>query len=279
VEPKSVLDSLRNRRIALAESRELDLLAGMLEREGAIVLRCPLVSIHDAPDAKPVEAWLRRLIGDGMQDVILYTGEGLRRLLGFAERAGLRADFVAALMRVRKITRGPKPVRALRENGLQPDLVTEVPTTEGLIALLKGENLVGRSVGLQIYGQEPNRQMVDFLTSSGATVDIVAPYIYASEADDHQVEECIRQLADGRIDAIAFTSSPQIQRLEDVAAKTNMSHALRQGLSRAKVAAIGPVMAAELERRGLHADVMPETSYTMKPLVKSIARMLTAAGP
>jgi hypothetical protein len=50
-------------------------------------------------------------------DLILYTGEGVRRLVGFAERAGLRDDFVAALGRVKKITRGPKPVRALREIG------------------------------------------------------------------------------------------------------------------------------------------------------------------
>ena len=267
-------DSLTNRRIALAESRELDLLASMLEREGAVVLRCPLVSIRDVPAAAPVEAWLKRLAAGTMQDVIFYTGEGLRRLLGFAERVGMKAEFISALTRVRKITRGPKPVRALREVGLEPDLVTDVPTTAGLIAIIEPLKIEGRHIGLQIYGQEPNRQLVDFLVSQGAVVDIVAPYIYSSEADDLLVIDCIHQLADGRIDAIAFTSSPQIQRLEDVARENELSHALRLGLSRTKIAAVGPIMAAELERRGFHADVMPESSFTMKPLVKSIARML-----
>ncbi|MEF8792088.1 hypothetical protein [Thiohalorhabdus sp.] len=42
--------SLKGRRIALPESRELDLLAGMLEERGAEAVRYPLVSIHDNPE-------------------------------------------------------------------------------------------------------------------------------------------------------------------------------------------------------------------------------------
>lgn len=268
---------LQNRKIALAESRELDLLAGMLEREGASVVRCPLVVIKDVADAAPVEAWIKRIISGSCDDVVFYTGEGMRRLLGFAERAGLRDDFLAALKRVRKVTRGPKPVKALREAGLSPDLTAEVPTTDGLIASLGRERLKGRRIGLQIYGQEPNAQLVDFLKAQGAIVDIVAPYIYASETEDVEVEAFIRRLANGEIDVLAFTSSPQIQRLEDVAKKAGLAAELKQGLARIKVAAIGPVMAAELERRGIHADAMPATSFTMKPLVKAIARLLTPA--
>jgi uroporphyrinogen-III synthase len=267
---------LDNRKIALAEARELDLLAGMLEREGAAVLRCPLVAIKDAPDAAPVEAWLKRVISGGCDDIIFYTGEGIRRLLGFAARAGAKDDFIAALTQVRKITRGPKPVKALRENGLEPDLTAEAPTTDGLIATLQRLSLKGRRVGVQIYGQEPNTKFVDFLTGAGAEVHLVAPYIYASDADNAQVESCIRKLADGEIDVIAFTSSPQLRRLEEVATQAGLSATLKQGLTRAKIAAVGPIMAAELERRGIKADAMPETSFTMKPLVKAIARLLAA---
>ena len=80
----------------------------------------------------------------------------MRRLVGFADRAGLKADFIAALKRVRKITRGPKPVKALREQGLEPDLTASAPTTDGLIATLSQQSMSGRTVGLQIYGQDPN---------------------------------------------------------------------------------------------------------------------------
>ena len=99
---------------------------------------------------------------------------------------------MAALGRVNKITRGPKPVRALREIGLSPDLAVKVPTTDGIIAALEGNTLRERSVSVQIYGQAQNLKLVAFLEAHGATVDLVASYIYFSEADDHCVEALIR---------------------------------------------------------------------------------------
>src|SRR5437899_11634634 len=98
--------ALANRTVALAEGRQLEELAQMLEREGATALRCPMVSILDAPDAEPVLAWLRELIAGRLDYVILMTGEALRRLLGFAERAGLREQVIAALGKTRTVTRG-----------------------------------------------------------------------------------------------------------------------------------------------------------------------------
>src|SRR5258707_13307882 len=114
---------LEGRTAALAEGRQLEELARMLESEGAIALRCPLVSILDAPDPGPVVAWLGDLAADRFGYVVLMTGEALRRLLGFAEREGLREPGGAALARTKTVTRGPKPVRALREIGVKPTKV------------------------------------------------------------------------------------------------------------------------------------------------------------
>lgn len=267
-------EALKDRRIALAEARELDMLAGMFERAGAETVRCPLVAIRDAPDAAPVEAWIRRAIAGTFDDLILYTGEGLRRLVGFARRAGLQQEFVAALARVRKITRGPKPVRALREIGLAPDLTAKEPTTEGLIATLESEPLAGRTVGVQTYGQEPPTRLVGFLESRGVRVDVVAPYVYASAAEDQRVAALIRDMAEGCVDVIAFTSSPQVQRLVEVAEKAGLRETLDEGFRRTKVAVIGPVAAAELARLGVRPDATAETPYAMKRLVTAIERLL-----
>src|SRR5262245_45238190 len=111
---------LEGRTIALAEGRQLEELAQMLEKEGAATLRCPMLSILDAPDPGPVVAWLRDLIADRFGVVVLLTGEGLRRLLGFAEREGIRDAAIAALARTQTVTRGPKPVKALKEVNLSP---------------------------------------------------------------------------------------------------------------------------------------------------------------
>ncbi|HUI61197.1 MAG TPA: uroporphyrinogen-III synthase, partial [Steroidobacteraceae bacterium] len=172
---------LSGRVIAIPETREVEIFAAMLERRGATVIRCPMVAIRDAPDPAPVIRWSRELAQGRRDDLILLTGEGLRRILGCLERnaAELRAEFIQALAKVRKITRGPKPARALRELGLKPDIAALTPTTEGVIDSLRAYDLKGRSVGLQLYGTEPNRPLVEFLESAGASVSVVAPYVYA----------------------------------------------------------------------------------------------------
>ena len=139
---------LAGRRIVVGETRELELLAQMLERQGAETIRCPLISIHDNPDETQVIDWLIRFIATPPDDLVLMTGEGLGRLLGFAQRAGLEADLIATLKKVRKIARGPKPVRRLRTLGLVADVHAEPPTSAGVIAVLAREKLEGRRLAV-----------------------------------------------------------------------------------------------------------------------------------
>src|SRR6516165_9645458 len=141
---------LANRTIALAETRQLEELAEMLEKEGARTLRCPLLDILDAPDEAAVLDWLHQLTASEFQWVVLLTGEGLRRLVALAARHGLRESAIAALSRTRTLTRGPKPVRALREIGLSPTLVAQAPTTDGVIVSLRGLDLRGQTFGVQL---------------------------------------------------------------------------------------------------------------------------------
>jgi len=266
--------SLSGRTIALPETRELDRLAQMLTAEGATTLRCPLVAIRDAPDPRPVEAWLRALAAGGMDDVVFLTGEGLRRLLAAAARIGLRAEVVAALGRARKITRGPKPARALHEIGLASDLPAAVPTSAGVIDELRVLDLRGRRVGVQLYGEEPNRPLIDFLGQAGAQALAVAPYVYASGSDDAAVADLIGALGDGRVDAIAFTSASQVDRLWQVAGAAGSEPQLRAGLARVRVAAIGPIVDEALAARGVRIDVMPEKAFVMRRLVDALAAAL-----
>lgn len=259
--------------IALAEGRQLEELALMLEKEGATPLRCPMVSILDAPDEAPILAWLDRLIAGQFDTVILLTGEGLRRLLGFAERAGKRPAVIDALSRTRTVTRGPKPVRALKEVGLSPALVADVPTTEGVIAALKSQELSGKTVGVQLYSPA-NPPLLDFLQAAGATAFPILPYVYAPATDAQRVADLIRQMAAGQVQAICFTSSPQVDRLWEVAVEQQLEPALQQGFQRVKVAAVGPVVADNLKLRGRAPDICPEQGFVMKNLVQHIKREL-----
>jgi uroporphyrinogen-III synthase len=262
---------LAGQTVALAEGRQLEELAQLLEKEGATALRCPLLSILDAPDPAPVVAWLRDLAAGRFAYVVLLTGEGVRRLLGFAERAGLRAEFVAALARAHTLTRGPKPVRALKELGLAPSEVAGVPTTEGVIAALARHELRGRAVGVQLYSPS-NPPLTDFLAAAGAEIHSVLPYVYAPQADAARVADLIGRLERGEVAVLVFTSSPQVDRLYEVAAERGLDAAVRQGLGRTRVAAVGPVVADNLRRRGAKVDVCPEQGWVMKNLVQQIKR-------
>src|SRR5262245_60385834 len=240
---------LTGRTVALAEGRQLEELIRLLEAEGASCLRCPLLGILDAPDAGAVEAWLRDLIAGHFALVILMTGEAVRRLAGFAERAGLRDDYVAALGRTRLLARGPKPVQALRELGLPGAPVSKAPTTDGVIATFQGEDLSGRTVGLTLYGNA-NPALEGFLARAGASVRPVLSYVYAPAADDDRVADLIDRLEAGGVDALVFTSSPQVERLYAVAARRDLGLTLAAGLARTCVAAVGPVVADALREHG-----------------------------
>jgi uroporphyrinogen-III synthase len=266
---------LEGRTIALAEGRQLEELARLLEKEGAVALRCPLVSILDAPDPAPVVAWLRDLVADRFSHVVLLTGEGLRRLLGFAERAGMRAEVLAALGRVRTVTRGPKPVQALREVGLVPSQVAGQPTTAGVIEALRQEPLQGRTVGVQLYN-EANPPLIEFLLSIGASARTVSPYIYAPAADAQRVADLIQRIGRGEVDVVVFTSSPQVDRLYEVARERGLEQALADAWQRTRVAAVGPVVAENLRQRQAPVHICPQQGFVMKNLVLQITRSLGA---
>jgi uroporphyrinogen-III synthase len=255
---------LAGRVVAVPETREIDVFAAMLERRGAQVVRCPMVAIRDAPDPAPVLQWSRELAAGSFDDLVLLTGEGLRRILARIDHSepALKESFVAALTRLRKITRGPKPARALRELGMKPDIAAERPTTEGVIASLKPFDLKGRRFGVQLYGTEPNRPLVDFLETAGAKVSTVAPYVYADAADNEAILTLLKRILAGEVDAIAFTSTPQVERLFAVAPAESITAALAKTV----VAAVGPVVADTLRRHGIQARVMPEESFFLKPL-------------
>jgi uroporphyrinogen-III synthase len=266
---------LEGRTVALAEGRQLEELAQMLEKEGAIALRYPMVSILDAPDAAPVIAWLRELIAGRFDCVVLMTGEALRRLLGFADRAGLRDAVIAALGKTRTLTRGPKPVQALKQFGLAPSKIAEAPTTDGVIAALRSEPLQDRAVGVTLYG-EPNPTLEQFLEKAGAHVRTVLPYVYAPATDAERIAELIERLAQGEVDLFIFTSSPQVDRLYEVAAQRGLLARLQQGMDRTRVAAVGPVVAENLKHRGARVDICPEQGFVMKNLVQQIKRAVQA---
>jgi len=87
-------------------------------------------------------------------------------------------------------------------------------------------------------------------------------------------------MAQGRIDAIALTSSGQVRRLIEVARAHRCEARLREGLARTPIASVGPVVSEELKSHGLRADISPANeAYFMKPLISAMAAALGKTSP
>lgn len=270
---REALGSLQGQLVAVPESRQLDVLEDLLRKRGAQVMRVPLISILDTPDAAPVLRWLREFIACPPDYFIILTGEGLRRLLGFAQREGIEAAFREALAGVCRICRGPKPGRALKEIDLKPDMLGKAPTTAGILETLAELPIEHKRIAVQLYGEEPNLPLMEYLRSRQACALPVAPYVYAPRSDEDRVLELIEALAAGKITMMTFTSQPQYTRLLSVARTHGVEERLSAGLARVHVAAVGPVVAEQLRQAGVSVAVMPESLFFMKPMVTELVRL------
>src|SRR6201991_297506 len=273
-------DRLNGYRILILETREEAQFSRVLTEQGADVVQCPMFTIHDAPDPAPVEAWIRRFVDRPFDDLVLMTGEGLRRLMKVVRRLDVEKDFIAALGKARKFARGPKPGRALRELGLEPQVTTEKPTSEGIAEMLARLDLSGHRVALQLYPDKDHGKLVGAITAQGAEVDTVLPYVYDAQAADTNIVTAIDEMAEGRIDAIALTSSGQVRRLLEVAQAHHCEARLREGLAHTPIASVGPVVSDELKSHGLRTDIPPANdAYFMKPLISAMAAALGKTAP
>jgi uroporphyrinogen-III synthase len=267
-------------RILILETREEAQFSRLLSEQGADVLQCPMFTIRDAPDPAPIEAWIRLFIDRPFDDLVLMTGEGLRRMMKVAQRIGVDQEFIAAIGKAKRFARGPKPVRALREIGLEADVQTETPTSEGVAIMLAKEDLNGHRVGLQLYPDKDHSKLIAAITSYGASIEMVLPYIYDGQAAETNIVAAIDEMAQGRVDAIALTSSGQVRRLIDVARAHGYEDRLSEGLTKTPIASVGPVVSEELAANGIRTDIYPANdSFFMKPLISAMAVALNKTPP
>src|SRR5229473_204998 len=171
-------------RVVSFESRLAAETAAMIERYGGRATVAP--SMREAPleDNQAAFEFADRILAGGFDIVILLTGVGVRQLFCVMEMRHLRAAIVAALSRVVTVARGPKPVAALRELGLEPTITIPEPNTwrELLASLGPQGNLTGKRVAVQEYGIS-NRNLIAGLEARGAQVMTVPVYRWTLPVD------------------------------------------------------------------------------------------------
>lgn len=210
----------------------------------------------------------RQLRAGDFDAVILLTGVGTRylvRILG-------EAEIVPALRNVTLIARGPKPVAALREFGLQPTVTVPEPNTwRELIAAIEGRP--ERRFAVQEYGR-PATELVEALRVRGAEVTPVPVYQWDLPEDRGPLEEAARRLARSQFDAVLFTTSFQLVHLLRVAAELGVEDGVRTGLHKARLCSIGPTTTETLREYGFEPAVEashPKLGYLVKEAAETFA--------
>ncbi|WP_168566274.1 uroporphyrinogen decarboxylase [Crateriforma spongiae] len=245
-------------RVAALESRRADDMQRLIERQGGQAFVSP--SMREVPIEPNREAidFAYRVITGEINVVILMTGVGFRYLLRAIERHVDRQRFLDALSDVTTICRGPKPVAAMREVGIQPThRVGEPNTWRELLQLIDQQVPVANStVGLQEYGVT-NSSLVAGLEARGATVANVKVYGWEFPVDTGPLEQNVRAIAEGQRDVLLLTSAHQVVNMLRMAQQMNLVRSLRDGLSRTVVASIGPTTSQMLEECELSVDLEP----------------------
>jgi len=261
-------------RVLALESRRGEELARLIETYGGRPVVAP--AMREVPLESNQEAleFVRALLRDEFDMVIFLTGVGTRALAGVAETLGPREEYAAALRRVRVVARGPKPVAALRELGVTPNVSAPEPNTwRELLHALDAEAASQPTRGLRIAVQEygvASEELLTGLQERGARVTRVPVYRWALPEDVAPLRAAVRALAREEIDVVLFTTSIQVSHLLQIASEMSQEEPLRTGLRRCAIASIGPTTSEELRSHGLEADLEP-SHPKMGFLVKEVA--------
>jgi uroporphyrinogen-III synthase len=234
-------------------------MAELVRRHGGHPLVAP--SMREVPlseNSAPLELFQKLEAGE-IDLVILLTGVGTRTMVDAVASRYSRQRIADLLGSVTVLARGPKPVAALKELGLQPALTAPEPNTwkEALAILDASVELAGKRVAVQEYGVT-NAELLTGLEARGAKILRVPVYRWALPEDIAPLQAAIREITEGKADVVIFTSANQVENVFKVAHQDGIDSELPEALRRALVVSIGPVCSEALGNFGLKPDFEPE---------------------
>jgi uroporphyrinogen III methyltransferase/synthase len=214
---------LLGRTVAVTRARaQASALAARLRELGAAVVEAPAIRVE------PLDAELPDLAA---YDLLCVTSpNGAHELMARVRDArALTGPTIAVI--------GPGTARALREHGIEADIVPSRSVAEGLVAAL-AEIPVRRA--LIARAEEARDVLADGLRTRGAEVDILGLYRTVAEP----LDDSVRAAALGA-DYATFTS----------ASSARFFHAAAGTLSGPRLVSIGPATSAAIRELGFAPDV------------------------
>ena len=250
--------SLNGLKIVAFESRRAAEIAELIRRYGGEPFVAPSMREVPLQENRAALELLPDLEAGKLDLLILMTGVGTRTLNQVLLTQFSQARITAALQRVKLVARGPKPVAALKELGLQSAITVPEPNTwrEVLSTLDAAVDLRGKRIAVQEYGI-PNPELTSTLTDRGATVSTISIYRWDLPQDVEPLRHAIETIAQGDAEVVLFTNGAQVDHLFRIAAENNNTDSLREGFQRAVVGSVGPICTQVLEQYGIDPDIEP----------------------
>lgn len=251
-------ESLNGLRVAAFESRKADDMRKLIRRLGGIPLVAPSMQEVPLEDQKEVFKFGQRLTEQTVDIVLLLTGVGTRALIEALSTKYSKEVTLNALAATTIIVRGPKPIVALTEYGLKPEIVVPEPNTwKDIISTIDKEDQVkGKRIAVQEYGAS-NEQLIAELKSRFSEVIIVPVYRWALPDNLAPLKEVIKAICDQRIDVMLFTSATQVDHLMQVAHSMQLGNVLLSATKHCVIASIGPICSEALKRHKINIDIEP----------------------
>jgi uroporphyrinogen III methyltransferase/synthase len=254
--------------------RQASNLARLLSEQGAIPVELPAIEIEPVEDNGALDAAIGRL-RDGAYAWCGFTSANAVEL--FFERLHETGADARAFAGAQVFAIGPATAEALREHGIDADVVPQEYVAEAIVEALtpgpggQAPSLTGGGVRpgdrvLLPRAESARPELVTGLEALGAAVDEIPVYRAAVPSDPDP--ETLAAVREGRIDIVTFTSSSTVRNLlsllgEDARALT--------GNPRPLIACIGPITAKTARESGLTVDVVAE-EYTVEGLVEALVK-------
>lgn len=248
-----------------------DEMAGLIRRHGGVPYGAPVLQENYLKDSPEVQQAINDVCAGRVDTAIFLTGVGANAMMGIADAMGRLAEFEAALREITIVARSPKPGRILRRHKIPIAVMPPEPyTSSDLTAAMAGLSLSGKRVIFQRYGG-PDSELPTYLREQGADYRELTLYDWGLPDDTSPVVELIDRMEQGRVDALAFTSRPQVPNLIEIAAAAGREESLRGSLAGSvAVASVGPVCTRKLLEHGIVVDVEPDHPH-MGNLVLAVA--------
>ena len=251
-------NSLAGLRVVSFESRRAKEMAELIRRYGGEPIGAPSMREIPLSENRAALDLLPQLEGGNFDLLILMTGVGTRTLNEALLTQFPQERILSALRKTRLVARGPKPIAALKELGLQPAITVPEPNTwrEILSTLDAAIDMRGKRIVIQEYGIA-NPELIAALEDRGASVTSMPIYRWALPEDLSPLRAAIQKILAGEADVALFTNGAQVDHLFQIANRDKAGDSLRHAFKNIVVGSVGPVCTQALEQFGVKPDIEP----------------------